>query len=83
MEEKTEMDIDFQDLMLDLENYVPEISANKLMEMDFPPAEFVVQGLLPKGLAILSGAPKLGKSWMVLDLCIHIATGTPFWGMEV
>ena len=80
---ETETDLGFQDLMLDLENYVPEIPANKLMEMDFPPAEFVVQGLLPKGLAILSGAPKLGKSWMVLDLCIHISTGEPFWGMEV
>lgn len=67
----------------DPENYVPAISGTDLMEQDFEPMEYVVKGLLPKGLSILSGAPKVGKSWLALDLCLHVAKGEPFWGMEV
>ena len=69
--------------MVDPENYVPSISGTALMEQDFEPMEYVVKGLLPKGLSILSGAPKVGKSWLALDLCLHVAKGEPFWGMEV
>ena len=84
MEEK-ELDIglDFSDLIYDYENRVPCISGAALMEQDFVPAEFVVKGWLPKGLCILGGAPKVGKSWLVLDLCLHVAKGEPFLGMEV
>ena len=67
----------------DPENYVPAISGTDLMEQDFEPMEYVVKGLLPKGLSILSGAPKVGKSWLALDLCLHVSKGEPFWGMEV
>ena len=67
----------------DPENYVPAISGTQLMDLDFPPTEHVVKGLLPKGLSILSGAPKVGKSWLALDLCLHVAKGEPFWGMDV
>ena len=66
----------------DPENYVPAISGTQLMDLDFPPTEHVVKGLLPKGLSILSGAPKVGKSWLALDLCLHVAKGEPFWGIR-
>ena len=82
MKEK-EFDANLSDLMFDLENYVPAISAADLMDQPFKPTEYVVKGLLPKGLSILGGAPKIGKSWLVLDWCIHVATGQPLWGMEV
>jgi len=67
----------------DPKNYVPAISGTALMEQDFEPMEYVVKGLLPKGLSMLCGAPKVGKSWLALDLCLHVAKGKPFWGMEV
>ena len=67
----------------DPENYVPAISSAALMDQEFTPAEFVVKGFLPKGLCVLGGAPKIGKSWMMLDLCLHVAKGEPFLGMEV
>ena len=73
---------EFQDLY-DPEKHVPAISGTELMDLDFPPMEHVVKGLLPKGLSILSGAPKVGKSWLAMDLCLHVAKGEPFWGMEV
>lgn len=84
MEKETmEIDVDLRNLMFDLESYVPAISAAELMNQPFAPTEYVVKGLLPKGLSILGGAPKIGKSWLVLDLCIHIAQGEKFWGMDV
>lgn len=73
-------DIGDWDWFAELENRVPAISAAKLMEQPIEPREFVVRGLLPQGLSILGGAPKIGKSWLVLDLCLHVATGEPFWG---
>ena len=51
------------------------------MDMNLPPASFIVQTLLPQGLTILGGAPKVGKSWLVLDLCIRIAKGEPLWNL--
>ena len=72
MEKETmEIDVDLRDLMFDLESYVPVISAAKLMNQPFSPTEYVAKGLLPNGLSILGGAPKIGKSWLVLDLCMR------------
>ena len=51
------------------------------MDADLPPTSFCVQTLLPQGLTILGGAPKVGKSWLVLDLCIRIAKGEPLWNL--
>ena len=55
-------------------------SAQELLTMDLPPLRYVVEGLLPMGLGVLVAKPKLGKSWMVLDLCLSVAGGTPFLG---
>ena len=62
------MELNYADLYADLENYVPSISAAELMDAPVKPTEYVVKELLPKGLSILGGAPKVGKSWLVLDL---------------
>ena len=75
MEEKelTEFEWEMRELqqLMDPEKYVPCISSAELMDQEFTPAEFVVKGFLPKGLCVLGGAPKIGKSWMMLDLCLH------------
>lgn len=34
--------------------------------------------MLGQGLYILAGAPKVGKSWLALDLCLSVAKGEPF-----
>ena len=31
--------------------------------------EYVVKDLIPKGLTLFCGGQKVGKSWMMLDLC--------------
>lgn len=58
------------------------IDGGTLMEMALPPTRFCVQGFLPQGIAILGGAPKTGKSWLALDLCVRVAKGEPLWGMR-
>lgn len=56
--------------------YGPDIRcANKLMQTEFEPVRWAIEGLLPEGLAVLSGPPKLGKSWLSLDFCLSIVTG--------
>ena len=37
--------------------------------------------MLPHGVSILGGAPKIGKSWMVLDWCVRIAKGENVWNL--
>ncbi|MFI7584851.1 AAA family ATPase [Kocuria sp. M1N1S27] len=50
-------------------------SAQWLTGETFPALQYVVPGLIPEGLSLLSAAPKIGKSWMVLGLGIAAATG--------
>ena len=47
------------------------------------PPEFIVDGLLPVGMTVLSGKPKTRKSFMALQLGISVATGKPFLGRSV
>ena len=53
-----------------------------LLDMRFKRQEFFVQTLLKPGLAVLAGSPKIGKSWMVLQLCLQVAKGEPFLGLD-
>jgi len=55
-------------------------TAAALRTMAFPPVSYIVPGIIPEGLTILAGRPKIGKSWMALDLAIGIATGKPVLG---
>lgn len=52
------------------------ISAPELMAKEFEPPRYAVPGLLPEGLCILAGRPKLGKSWLGLGLALAVASGT-------
>lgn len=58
------------------------IDGETLMDTYFAPVKFCVDTLLPKGVAILGGASKIGKSWLVLDLCVRVAKGEDMWGMK-
>ena len=50
-------------------------SCEEIMTTVYKPIEFVVDGLIAKGLYILAGALKVGKSWLSLDICLSIAKG--------
>jgi hypothetical protein len=51
------------------------VRASELQTMTFPPVRYVLPGYIPEGVTILAGKPKVGKSWLVLDLCIASAAG--------
>lgn len=55
------------------------IDADTLMTTPLPATRFIVEGLLPEGVHILAGAPKIGKSWFALWLCLRVAKGEPVW----
>jgi|SRR5215213_7285135 len=45
------------------------------MAAELPPIRWTVPGLLPEGVALFAGKPKLGKSWLALGLAIAVASG--------
>ena len=55
-------------------------TAASLRTMEFPEVSYVVPGIIPEGLTILAGKPKVGKSWMALDVALGIATGQDVLG---
>ncbi len=57
-------------------------SCEEIMMTVYKPIEFVVDGLIANGLYILAGAPKVGKSWLSLDVCLSIAKGENILGHE-
>lgn len=56
------------------------ISARDLMKLHFPPKREIVKGIIPAGCIILVGAPKVGKSWFVLQAATAVAAGSDFLG---
>ena len=49
-----------------------------IMDTQLKSNPYIVENLLYPGLYILAGAPKIGKSWLALDLCLSVAEGEPF-----
>lgn len=53
--------------------------AQWLIEHDFGETEWIVEGLLPLGLSMIVSPPKFGKSFLMLNLGLHVVSGEPFW----
>jgi hypothetical protein len=56
------------------------ISARELQSKVFPPIIWMVEGMIPEGLTLFCGKPKLGKSWAALDLAFAVSDGSQFMG---
>jgi len=54
-----------------------------IIQTDYPPVPWIVPDLLPPGLTVLSGKPKVGKSWLALQLALSILVGGKMFGREV
>ena len=55
------------------------VNANELMDMEFQPTGWLIEKLLGKGVYILAGASKIGKSWLVLWLADRVSKGENVW----
>ncbi len=58
------------------------IDADTLLSTPMDKTLFVVDGLIPQGLSVLSGSSKIGKSWFMLWLSLQVARGQPVWEFE-
>jgi hypothetical protein len=53
-----------------------------IMETDYPPIPEIVEGMLTPGMWFLAAKPKLGKSFLTMQLAHSVATGTEFLGRK-
>ena len=58
------------------------ISSVEIMNTPMKKQRFIVDGMIYPGIHILSGDPKIGKSWMMLDMCLAVAKGEDFFGRK-
>ncbi len=58
------------------------VNCEQLMTTPLKPIEFCIDGMISTGLFILAGAPKVGKSWLALDMALSIAKGEKVLGRE-
>ena len=58
---------------VDILDYV--ITGDWLDAQEYPPVRFAVPGLIPEGFGLLTGPPKIGKSWSVMGLGLAVACG--------
>jgi len=50
-------------------------TARDIQAMDFPPINYIVEPYIVEGLTIFAGKPKIGKSWLSLDIALGVAFG--------
>jgi len=56
------------------------ITAREIQKLDIPEIHWVIKDVLPEGLVILAGAPKIGKSWMALGFALSVTGGNKALG---
>ena len=55
----------------------------ELLTLEIQPPRVIVPGLLHEGLNLLGGRPKLGKSWLALQIALAVSTGGKVFGQDV
>ncbi|MBV6400838.1 MAG: hypothetical protein CNIPEHKO_01132 [Anaerolineales bacterium] len=69
-----------------LDNLLPEIKtidAATILKNEYPPIDWIVKDYLAPGLAFLVGKPKVGKSWLALQLALSVLTGGKMFDRDV
>lgn len=51
------------------------VNAKTLVAKEFEPVRWIVPQILPEGTTILAARPKVGKSWLALNLALSVAMG--------
>jgi bifunctional DNA primase/polymerase-like protein/AAA domain-containing protein/primase-like protein len=63
------------------EKYKP-ITGRQIMEGDYEPLDAVVEDMIYVGLTLLYGPPKIGKSFLTMQIAIAVAKGIPLFGIQ-
>ena len=58
------------------------MDAESLMNTPLEQIKFVIKDLVSEGVHILAGAPKIGKSWLSLWICLQVSKGEKVWDFE-
>ncbi len=58
------------------------VDGAELQHKEFPSVKWAVDDLVPEGLVIIAGAPKVGKSLLAVDIVTAIATGGCAFGHQ-
>lgn len=53
-------------------------TAKQIVELELPPIRWLVHDLIPVGMIVLASPPKIGKTWLNLQLAAAVATGQRF-----
>lgn len=59
------------------------IPAMNILKTEYPPLRELVPGMLAEGLSFLVGRPKVGKSWLAMQLAYSVMTGGMIFGQNV
>jgi hypothetical protein len=51
------------------------VTAQSLQKMHFKPISYLVRPYVVDGLTVLAGKPKVGKSWLAMDIALGVASG--------
>lgn len=55
------------------------VDAQTLLYDPLEKPKFIIDGLIPSGLSLFCGSQKIGKSWLMLKLCLQVSRGLPMW----
>ena len=59
------------------------LSADEILTTDWPEPVWAIPAILPVGLSVLAGPPKVGKSWLALQFAQAVASGGMALGFPV
>ena len=62
-------------------NKLKTVDAETLLSTPMSKTMFIVDGLISQGVNVISGASKIGKSWLMLWLGLQVAQGNSVWGL--
>ncbi|MEG0593898.1 MAG: AAA family ATPase [Christensenella sp.] len=64
-------------------SYLKTVTMAELYDTVFESQTPLIDGLLNRGAYLFVGSPKVGKSFMMLQLVYHISIGKPLWDYKV
>jgi len=62
---------------------IETMTADMIMAIDWPEPHWIIPEYLPAGLTILAGRPKVGKSWLSLQIAASVGSGGVVLGKQV